>query len=125
MPGASEKEHKTGMTNYVAVVGPGTMWEDAKGMKWREATDGTSNTILVVELADSNIHWMEPRDLDVRSLPKRINGLSGISSKHVRGACVAMADGNVRFLDEDTAVETLKALLTRNGGEPVDLDVLQ
>ena len=116
------------MTSYVAVVGPGTMWDNPKGVKMSDVPDGLSRTILVVELADSDIHWMEPRDLDIRSLPKKINSksvLSSISSKHVRGACVAFADGNVRFLDEETAAETLEALLTRNGGEEIDVDVLQ
>ena len=124
-PSASDKERTAGMTNYVAVVGPGTMWDKPQGVKQSDVADGLSNTILVVELADSDIHWMEPRDLDIRSLPKKINLLPGISSKHVRGACVALADGSVRFLNEETAAATLEALLTRNGGEAVDLDILQ
>jgi len=30
-----------------------------------DVTDGTPNTLMVVELAKSGIHWMEPRDLDM------------------------------------------------------------
>ena len=41
------------MTSYVAVTGPGTIWDD------RHST-GKPPRVVVVEVANSNINWMEP-----------------------------------------------------------------
>ncbi|MCH5377127.1 MAG: DUF1559 domain-containing protein, partial [Planctomycetes bacterium] len=49
-------------TSYVAVVGPRTAWPGVKSTKVADITDGTSNTIMVVELSGQQIPWMEPRD---------------------------------------------------------------
>ena len=57
-------------TNYVAVVGPNTAWPGEKSRKLGPADfpGGTSNTIMVVEVADSGINWAEPRDLSLETL---------------------------------------------------------
>ena len=67
----------------------------------------------------------EPRDLTLDEALKGINatlhGKGGkgksISSYHPGGAYVMFADGNLRFLSEDTSPALLKALLTIDGGE--------
>ncbi|MBI3467166.1 MAG: DUF1559 domain-containing protein, partial [Planctomycetes bacterium] len=51
-------------TNYLAVVGPETIWPGDKPVAIRQIRDGVSNTIALVEVANSGIQWMEPRDLD-------------------------------------------------------------
>src|SRR4051812_1491405 len=48
------------MTSFVAVVGPETDFPGARARTFDEITDGTSNTIMFVEIPDSDIHWMEP-----------------------------------------------------------------
>src|SRR5262249_28073198 len=83
-----EKGRKgTQMTSYVAVLGPETAWPGDKPTKIRDFTDGTSQTLLVVEVANSGIHWMEPRDLHVLQMDHAINSKSGqgISSAHTGG----------------------------------------
>jgi prepilin-type processing-associated H-X9-DG protein len=43
----------------------------------------------------------------------------GISSHHKGGgACVAFADGSVRFFPDEISVEQLRHLLERNDGQP-------
>jgi len=123
----AESKHGTGHTSYVAVVGPGTAWPGAKSIDLADIKDGTSNTILVVEVKNSGIHWMEPRDLDASQMPMTINakplGSSAtldISSGHKGVAQVAFADGSVRAIPEDTPPATLRAMLTITGGEKVD-----
>jgi hypothetical protein len=113
-------------TSYLAVVGPGTAWPGSEPTRFEEFGDGASNSILVVEVLNSGIHWMEPRDLDIRDTPLTINAESGlgISSRHVGGACVLFADGTVRVLPSDLAAETLRSLLLINDGQPVDPDDL-
>ena len=112
--------------NYVAVVGPGTLWPDGKTMSLAEVAkrDGLSSTIMLVEICDSGITWPEPRDLDIRTMVKSINagkGL-GISSRHAGGAFVAFANARIEFLSEDTLAKTLQAMLTVDGGEVIDED---
>ncbi len=116
-------------TNYVAVVGPDTIWPEGGSVSLFDVPDGTSSTLLVVEVSGSGIHWMEPRDLDAGQLALGINPQQGqgISSlhrccrrSHWAGVNAAMADGSVRFLPEDTAPKTLQAMATTGGGETIE-----
>ena len=111
-------------TSYLAVIGPGTAWGKDQSTTFGDITDGASRTIMVVEVANSGIHWMEPRDLHVLQMAPGINPKSGqgISSAHVAGGNILFADGAVHFLPEDMPPEKIKAMLTIAGGEEVDLD---
>ena len=115
-----------GQTSYVAVVGPGTAWPGAKSVALSDIKDGAGSTILIVEVNNSGIHWMEPRDLDASQMPLAINakpaakGASpGISSGHPGVAQAARADGSVFAIDDDTPPATVRAMLTIAGGETV------
>jgi prepilin-type processing-associated H-X9-DG protein len=83
--------------------------------------DGTANSILVVERAESGIHWMEPRDLELAELTMAVNSAQGkgISSDHPGVAMVAFADGHIQALDSNTPAEILRRLLTIADGEPI------
>ncbi len=110
------------MTNYVAVVGPETAWPGSRSTAARDFKDGTSATLLIVEVANSGIHWMEPRDLHVLQMAPTINAKAGqgISSTHGHGAHVLMGDGAVRFIsDQTTTAELIRGLLTVNGKETI------
>jgi len=113
-------------TSYLAVVGPGTAWPAPGQTAFRDFVDGTSNSILIVEVVNSGIHWMEPRDLALEDLQRGVNPQSGrgISSRHVGGACVLLADGSVRFLPGDVAPELLEMLATIADGKPISWDEL-
>jgi len=112
-------------TSYVAVVGSKTVWttenDKVHPVRIADIIDGTSATILLVEVENSGIHWLEPRDLHITQMPMAINPPrgQGISSGHKGGANVACADGSVHFLKSDTPSATLRAWLTRNGKESV------
>ena len=109
-------------TSYVAIVGPETGWPGAKCLSIREIGDGLSNTIAVSEIADSGIHWMEPRDLSFNQAAQGINppvSQLSPSSNHPGGANFLFFDGAVLFLQDETSPELLRALLTANGGEHV------
>jgi hypothetical protein len=112
---------QTPMTSYVAVVGPGTMWPADRPVSLEDVTDDLSSTLMVVEIANSTISWMEPRDLPLSQLAPRINGQPGpaISSVHRKCVQCLFADGSTRLLLETLPATTLSGLLTRNGGEPV------
>ncbi len=114
-------------TTYSMPTGPRTVGANPLGTSMRDMTDGTSNTLLVVEACGSQIVWTEPRDVDVASQPTGIN-LNGvkpgksagwISGYHTNGAHALRADGSVKFLSAKTDPAVLKKLATVDGGEEV------
>jgi hypothetical protein len=98
-------------------VGRGTAFEGAAGVRLVDFPDGTSNTILLIE-AGKPVPWTKPEELDYDSqgpLPE----LHGVLGDHFR---VALADGSVRFIGPQVSERTLRAAITRNGGETLASD---
>jgi prepilin-type N-terminal cleavage/methylation domain-containing protein len=111
--------------------------------KIRDITDGTSNTILVMEdhhwnrgrrFASNNTGdaaWASPFSISTAAHLVNHNYLNaagnyadgnqchGISSTHTGGAQILMADGTVRFLSENIGVTVLQAIATRAAGDQV------
>lgn len=106
---------RTMFTSYVAVVGPGTAWPGDRGRKLSEITDDPAGTILVLEAAHSGIRWMEPRDPTLDEILA-----SGLSSDHPLHVNALFADFRLRRVRKGIPPETLRALLTVNGGEKID-----
>lgn len=115
-------------TAYSMPIGEHTVGGDRHGTSFKEITDGTSNTLLIVEACGAQIIWTEPRDVSIGSQPAGIN-LKGsapgnsagwLSSYHGHGTCVLLADGSVRFLSQAIDAAILKKLATIDGGEQVD-----
>ncbi len=107
-------------TNYVMITGKGTIGGlPNECVRLGDITDGTANTIIVVEVAGTGIKWAEPRDLSIDELSLRLNDGSGkcIGSRHPRGANVAMADGSVRFISDTLDPQTLRRLILRSDGQ--------
>lgn len=102
-----------GMTTYVAVVDSQTVFEGSSAVTIAGITDGTSNTLLVIETDPANaVNWMSPQDMD---LPTFLNNPTG--SFHTAGCNCSMADGAVHFLSEDVDTPTKAAIATKAGGE--------
>ena len=102
------------MTRYQVFVGPGTAFEGPQGHRIADFVDGLSQTVLVVE-ADNPVTWTKPEDIPYQplgSLPP-LNTRGGI---HM----VLFADGTVRTIPKDTPEAVRRAIITRNGGEPVE-----
>lgn len=108
-------------TNYLAVVGPETVWPGTKKVGFSAAADGASTTILVVENLGAGVHWMEPRDLVLADMDLRVNSPAGVSSPYDRPG-VAMLDGSLHSLRPELRPEVLRALLTINGKEQLTDD---
>lgn len=108
------------MTNYAVIIGPEAGFGDnGKKVGFQRITDGTSNTIGVIERA-TPVNWMAPVDITFEEAAKGI-GVSkdGIADAHDGGCnCVAF-HGRTHFLLKDIDLKVLRALLTRAGGEPI------
>jgi hypothetical protein len=111
------------LTSYLAVAGDGGAWPVRQPLSMVAMTDGAAETILAVEAVRPDVHWLEPRDLSLRTLNVRVNppqdSPPGISSGHANVAHVLLADGAVRAVPQTVSSEVLRALLTPDGGETV------
>lgn len=114
------------MTNYVLITGPRTAFPDNKPASWRDIKDGSSNTIIMLEINESDIAWTEPRDLTIDEAIALFNRPEAVRRKHPTnhegGRMVAFADGHVEFAKEDTPPDVLRALFTIDDGIAVTLE---
>lgn len=106
-----------GRTTYVVPRGEGLIFERPEGMKFNDLKDGSSNTMVVVEVVPERaVVWTKPDDWEV----DLNDPLRGVKRDDREGFVAAYADGSVRVLGNDNAPELIKALLTPAGGEVID-----
>jgi prepilin-type processing-associated H-X9-DG protein len=105
-------------TFYQVFVGPGAAFESGRYASFPASfTDGTSNTLLVVE-AGQAVPWTKPEDIPfdpARPLP-RLGGLfPGVFN-------AAFADGSVHALRTGADPIQLRRLITCADGYPVEME---
>lgn len=84
---------------------------------FEQITDGTSNTILAVEWK-GNVPWTKPDDI-----PFDPNGaVPALGGFWPDGFNALFCDGSVRAIKKEVDPNTLKALITRAGGEVISYD---
>ena len=103
------------MSTYQVIIGPQTIFTGGPaGVRRADVTDGTANTILVLETNDL-APWTAPHDVAFSSASSL--GTSG--TEHPGGLNAAMADGSVRFIKSTIDPGVLWSLMTRDGGEVI------
>ncbi|MCA9039777.1 MAG: DUF1559 domain-containing protein [Planctomycetaceae bacterium] len=106
---------KEGKTRLVGPLGERAFFsgKDQK-LRFRDFTDGVSNTVMIVEADDKHaVIWTKPDDLAI-DLEKAHAGLH----KHSPGGYqMLFVDGSVHFIRDTISNETLAAFFTRNGDE--------
>jgi hypothetical protein len=96
-------------TNIVAVTGPGTAFDESYPIRVSELPE---DTILALEVAHSDTHWMEPGDLSIDNVPAALTrGLDG------GGLCVLFADASTWFLRSDVPLHELRKFFTIEGAK--------
>jgi prepilin-type N-terminal cleavage/methylation domain-containing protein/prepilin-type processing-associated H-X9-DG protein len=106
----------------------GTMIYD-RAFSMADIRDGASNTLIVSEDSDwQDGQWINGLNIFDQKYP--INHVPAnprlkeneMRSKHRGGVNGVFCDGAVHFMSDETDLSTLRAIITRAGGEPVPID---
>jgi len=115
-----------GKTFYRGFTGDQTLFDPKfkEGVGLQQITDGSSNTLGVVE-AKAAVVWTRPDEelpFDAAN-PAKARDLPALLGGHFPGGFNAlMLDGSVRFIKDTVNVVVLRALITRAAGEVVSGD---
>lgn len=108
-----------GKANYLTPRNAKSIFPGKEAIRLAKICDGTSNTILTLEVPDdSAVIWTKPDDFQY----DESNPLKGLTGMRSGGFHAGFADGSVRFISSTIDLTILKALFTRAGGEAVSLD---
>jgi prepilin-type processing-associated H-X9-DG protein len=116
-----------GMTFYRGFAGNDTLFDRNKtqGVNITDITDGTSNTIALVEAKEA-VPWTKPDSelaVDNDPRPERIKATLEAVGGHFDGGFNALfCDGSVRFIRTTVALTVFRALITRASGEVISSD---
>ena len=120
------KEHGP-KTPYKLVTGPGTIFEAGKPHTLDRITDGTSNTIVLIEDHSAPVFWSDPDgDISIDEAVELLSNLDPRNAVHSHsetfkttywGTHVALADGSVHSIGFNADPELLRnAFLIADGG---------
>lgn len=105
---------RAGKTRFVMPYGESCFFSGTEGTTLDQILDGSSNTIAVVTVVpDAAVIWTKPGDWNVDlENPKK-----GLFNDTYTAANIARGDGSSELLDSGISSETLKSLITKDGGE--------
>ncbi|MEM9660199.1 MAG: hypothetical protein AAF961_17680, partial [Planctomycetota bacterium] len=105
-----------GKTRYLAFAGDSTLFPNGQSVRLRDVLDGTSNTLTFVRSAPAAaVEWMKPADLDF-DVERPFAGLESPQGYFLATFC----DGSVRRISLAIDEAEMRALVTRDNGEPID-----
>ncbi|MBL9165051.1 MAG: DUF1559 domain-containing protein [Planctomycetaceae bacterium] len=103
-----------GRTTFLAPRAEGTVLGGREGIKFGDLKDGSSQTIMVVEVVPQRaVVWTKPDDWEV----DLANPLDGVKRSDRDGFVAAWCDGHSSVISNDTDAEEFRGNLTYDGGE--------
>jgi len=64
-------------TQYVGIAGEHTLWWQTTSLRWTDVRNMAEDQIWIVEAANSDINWMEPRDIPAETAGAGIHSSRG------------------------------------------------
>jgi Protein of unknown function (DUF1559) len=113
------EDREPGLTHVRVFVGRGALFDLNEGISLARIADGASNTIMMVHTVDA-VTWTAPNDIEygpMVPLPRLRASADG-------GFVAVLADGSVRMIQLTISDATMRALITRDGGEAIGNDVI-
>jgi hypothetical protein len=100
-------------TNYLAIIGPGTIWRAGGSLAEADIAENRSNTIIAVESADSGTHWAEPVAITVDEVLANMKNRSGsrIAAHDPYVVFALTADGQIHFLPTRMSLSSWRKIL--------------
>jgi hypothetical protein len=126
----SDKQTSPNMTSYFYVLNAGRQTPGSPPIKLSDIKDDP--TIMLIESNTARVNWLEPRDLSVAEMidATKSKAAGATAAPHHHDSAmwrtggsfmVAMHDASRRPLPADIDADTLRALLSIDGGEQVEL----
>ena len=106
---------KPGYTTYVAPVGTGTVFGGTKPTKFSDVTDGTSHTVVLVEVKpEFAVPWTAPTDYNFK-VDQAAAGLATSEGQFI----AALGDGSVQTFSATLPNHTIINLFQMNDGNAI------
>lgn len=106
---------KSTITQYVGIVGKETAWRGTTPLRPDDFRSSKSIPVIwLVEAANSDIHWMEPRDIPLEQALEGISvaGGGGIQSNYSDGLPAQMKRSGRDWVPVDISPEVFRSMLT-------------
>ena len=112
----SKSKRSEGKTTYVVPTGPKLFFDGIKTGRFNQITDGTSNTIMVIDVPDDKaVIWTKPDDcpIDVNDAKK------GLFREGAKTIPAAFFDGSVRLIPSRIPASTMWLYFCPNDGKAI------
>jgi hypothetical protein len=105
-------------TSYVAVIGDNTFWPGQTTYSMEDLDSDWENKILLIEIPDSDIPWMEPRDISMEGALELFSTLPALTDgRHPEGLHYVTAGGRVGLISRIGTQDQFKQMLQVRKGK--------
>jgi len=105
-------------TSYLAFDSEHSIFFANSGIRFRDVTDGTANTVAVIETGTPTVNWMEPRDIEWEH---EVSDPTALVSPHLGAYHLLTVSGDVFYLPADTSFDEFHNMVHRHDGNVVKI----